>query len=891
MLKTKNLSAKNPSDVNGIAGYFGADDYYTQGDHPSAFSGGLANQFNLTKTKVTQSVLSRLLLGNVPSGGSIKNAGEGKRCGLDLTFSAPKSVSIAALVRGDSLVIEAHNRAVERALADVEKLVGCRVTEFGQTRFEQTGNALFAKVVHATNREGDPNLHTHSLLLNMTRRNDGQIVALDNQLIFKNKLDLGLVYKASLAVELRKIGYSLRPTKTGFEIEDISDKEIVLFSKRRRQIEADLADKGLNNASVSQRQVSALETRSKKVEENLEVRKSDWLKQLADHNLPTTVCNRGPEFESVSLNFPVVNENEQINCAEKVNALLEAGIQHLSEREQAFDLADLKIFAIAHGAGQIDIDSLQKGILELQEANRLLATGAKCKNSARDLFTTDIALRLEKKILTAERMTRNSQKPLVSDAGSLFDGSGMNEGQHRAASLICTSKNQIIGVQGFAGTGKTFMLQHVQRVANTMGAVLLGLGPTLAAKSALQDALIPANTLAQFLVNPQLSDNLKPGTIIVLDESGLVGANDMNKLIDIVQAKGAKLVLVGDKDQYQSVSAGPIFEQLQSSGMQTAAMDQLQRQKTESLKVAAQLAVQGRTSESLDYLDVRECSDEKMRLASIANEYCSLKKPEDSLILTGTNSARKAINKVIRQALGLAGNGTEVHVFEKTDMSAAEKKMLGAYRVGLQIRFNKDLKSLGIEGGQVLTVQSIEAGQVIVVDEHGERKSLSPASYQANTFDLGHVEQIEISKKEKIRFTATNRKLGFRNGDLADVLSVTDGTISLRLKSGKKITLNLHQHKGPLPIRHGYALTGHSAQGLGVGTVLMDRTSFDRTTSVRQFMTDITRAKQSLVVFTDDKEKLKQSVSVQTHKTTALHVEPGHQLLTDLLIEDPLFAL
>jgi conjugative relaxase-like TrwC/TraI family protein len=190
-----------------------------------------------------------------------------ERLGYDLTFSAPKGVSLQALVHGDASIIEAHDKAVAAAIREAERLSQARITVNKKTGTENTNNLVVAKFRHETSRALDPDLHTHAFVLNMTQRSDGEWRALKNDGVFNSSMFLGNVYKAELARELEKAGFQLRYERNGtFDLAHFSDEQIREFSSRSQQIEAALAAKGLDRstASYAEKNQAALATRDKK---------------------------------------------------------------------------------------------------------------------------------------------------------------------------------------------------------------------------------------------------------------------------------------------------------------------------------------------------------------------------------------------------------------------------------------------------------------------------------------------------------------------------------------------------------------------------------------------------------------------------------------------------
>jgi conjugative relaxase-like TrwC/TraI family protein len=172
------LSIANVSNSAGASAYYEqADDYYTADRSPSAWSGKAAEELGL-EGAVKPEDFRAMLDGRLPSGEQLHHSGAGRRGGTDLTFSAPKSVSIQLLVGGDKRLLQAHETAVARALDHAETLAACRVTADGLTTRQTTGNLAVAQFRHDLSRAADPQLHTHCVTLNVTQRQDGQWRAL-----------------------------------------------------------------------------------------------------------------------------------------------------------------------------------------------------------------------------------------------------------------------------------------------------------------------------------------------------------------------------------------------------------------------------------------------------------------------------------------------------------------------------------------------------------------------------------------------------------------------------------------------------------------------------------------------------------------------------------------
>ena len=182
----------------------------------------------------------------------------------------------------------------------------------------------------------------------------------------------------------------------------------------------------------------------------------------------------------------------------------------------------------------------------------------------------------------------------------------LTTGQHGAAKLILTSPNRIIGVQGLAGTGKSFMLKSVTQQTTAKGYKIIALAPSSTVTSDLRKNLgVEAKTLTSFLLRPSGSKN----TIVLLGESSMVSTKQMNDLLKITAERQlAKAVLIGDVNQLNSPDAGNPFDRLQNNGMRTVHMTDIVRQDRDRHRSAVRFSSMGEFRNAFDKLgaDIRE---------------------------------------------------------------------------------------------------------------------------------------------------------------------------------------------------------------------------------------------------------------------------------------------
>ncbi|NJO98792.1 MAG: relaxase domain-containing protein [Pleurocapsa sp. CRU_1_2] len=319
-----------PISVNEAELYF-TKGYYLQGS--SRWSGKGSTVLGLSGAIDNQKVFSNILSGYSPSGRKRltgkKIPIDKRRAATDCTFSAPKSVSMTALVGGDLRLIEAHRLAVAMTLEIMEKRYAhTRVRTPGGRIIVNTGNLVIGQFDHIETRELDPHLHTHCLVMNMTELEKGKWYSHLNEAIMSNRKTLGMIYQHYLALEVQKLGYEIEHIGHGqFDIKGYSEKDLMDFSKRRQQI-LEAAGK---EASCSERdRYWALTRKSKEYvrPEELFTKWSEEANQLG-----------------ISIVQPSVTIEVQENLVSQQN--LEDAIAHCSERAVAFKQEELEKFILS----------------------------------------------------------------------------------------------------------------------------------------------------------------------------------------------------------------------------------------------------------------------------------------------------------------------------------------------------------------------------------------------------------------------------------------------------------------------------------------------------------------------------------------------------------------
>lgn len=251
------LSLRSIRDARHVEHYFRMDDLTVEGRLTSSWIGQWASAFRL-EPPVEPAIFRELLLGHLPGGIRLGCPRGGRLVhspGFDATFSAPKSVSVAALVWGDRRLVDAHDAAVRSTLAWVESEHCCFRSSKGGARHSVPGTGLLAATFrHGLSRLADPQLHSHAVIFNFTSTAEGRFRSLHGLPVFNAAKLIGAYYRLELASAIQALGYGLRKTRAGFELTDVPEVLLRLWSKRSRDIEAVLASQASSRALASGRQ-------------------------------------------------------------------------------------------------------------------------------------------------------------------------------------------------------------------------------------------------------------------------------------------------------------------------------------------------------------------------------------------------------------------------------------------------------------------------------------------------------------------------------------------------------------------------------------------------------------------------------------------------------------
>ena len=866
--------------------YYEADDYYADGGlSPSEWRGEGAKDLGLAG-EVDRDAFRDLLDGKMPDGQQLGTTRDGKlehRPGWDVTLSAPKSVSIMAEVAGDRRLVGAHDRAAKVALAFAERHASAtRIREDGKVERHQTGNLVVASFRHDTSRAQDPQLHTHNVIMNMTRDAEGNWRSLEPRAIYQLQKAIGEVYRQELALGVRELGYQIEPGKDSlFEIKGVPTEVIRAFSERTAQIEARLAERGQTTATASpeEKQVATLETRAAKKEVHRGELVRDW-RATAD------AAGLGQQERQAMV------EAAKSNAADADHAALIAAqgellahravafaAEKLGERQAVFSAAELEKEAGRFGLGKVSAAQIDAAIARSGKEGELVKRTFLDKRGAEFAgFATAANIANEHRLLRAELEGRSAVRPMLSPTeaakavarAALQSSRPWNSGQREAATALLTSSNRVTALQGYAGTAKTTtVLATMAKEAAARGHRVTPLAPTASAARTLGDALnMKGETVAKRLLG---QSRMERGGVWIVDEASMLSARDMAALLDQAGTANARVVLVGDVKQLGSVGAGAAFAQLQSAGMETAKLDEIVRQTNAAARDAVLASIEGDARKAIAALErgggrIMESPDRADRFAEIARHYARLDSATRArtLVIEPSREGRDALTANIRAELSkagaLTGPGVTMQSLVSKGLSRAEAGDPMNYERGDIVRFMRDYADKGVSRSETYRVEGIDPTKsaVSLKSEDGREIDWRLRQWGAGKAEAFTTQSLELKAGDRIQFTRNDRELGRINGGRGIVTAIDEKSRSAMIRNphGESQKLNLDAARDQ-HIRHAYVETAFAAQGRTADHVIVHADS--KATNLidqKSFYVSVSRARESVAIYTNDRARL-----------------------------------
>jgi conjugative relaxase-like TrwC/TraI family protein len=788
---------------------------------------------------------------------------------------------------GDARVLDAFRVSVAETMGEMERDMHARVRTGGHDTDRRTANMIWAEFVHRTARpvDGvpDPQLHCHAVAFNATfdsveeRWKAGQFGSL-----VRDKLYYQAAFHARLADRLSDLGYDVRRDGTSFTLAGIPRDTLGKFSRRTAAIEAEAERLGI----VDPKQKGELGRRTREAKgegESMEDLRAVWVARLS-------------EVERQAIATP--GGSSVATDAAKRSRAVEAvsfAVEHCFERESVVPEKRLLAEALMEGVGKVRVADVtshakQAGILRRNVDGQTLAT-------------TREVLQEESAMVAFARDGRGQHKKLGGIEPLVLD-SQLSQEQREAALLILNSRDTVTGLRGGAGTGKTRLMQETVAAIQAAGSQVFTFAPSARASRGVlrSEGFESADTVERLLTDTGLHEAVR-GQVLWIDEAGLLSSRDMKRLFDLARDEGCRVVLAGDSAQHSSVGRGDALRLLErDAGLQFARLRDIRRQTSDEYREAVREISHGeergedgmpmllsglRRLDRLGAIVEAQGSDRYTRLADDYAEATAQRAPggrlKTALVVSPTHHegdrAATAIRDALTHAGRLTGSAREFASLKALGLTEAERGSVNSYQVGNVVRFHQNAR--GFRRGERVSVTAIGSGGVTVVRTNGSRATLPLA--EAKKFEVYETRALSLRSGDRIRITingyTAERSCGgksaknrLNNGEVFEVDGFTQHG-DVRLTNGFVVP------KDYGGIAQGYVVTSHAAQGATVDTVLIALGSDSLAAANRQqFYVSVSRGREAVRLYTDDKEALREAVQADASRLTATELLDGRNM-------------
>ena len=532
---------------------------------------------------------------------------ENRRVGYDFTFDAPKSVSILHAIADEQTkadILHAFRAANHETMRDIESEMQTQAWENKRKIKPTTSNICYGEFIHYTTRpvDGvpDPQLHIHNFVFNATyyeaekKWKAGEFGGLIHDAPYYQA-----AFDARLAGKLREIGYDIRQTEKGWQINGVPDSLIEKFSRRTQQIEKAALEKKNDGIELSPEEKAELgmQTReAKNTSYSMTELQSIWKKRQSNGERDAlSVVGQSRYVTPLVDNPPSITAKTALDYAKT----------HAFERTSTISEKRLLAEALKHGLGSVSIEDVHNELARQQESGDI-RTG---EHNGQTIVTTREVLREEKTMLDFAKYGRGTCKPLLNGdyeyKDALFQDSTKDTAEQKAViEKVLDSYDRVIAIRGAAGTGKTTVMSEIAHGIREGGRDVFAFAPTARATNMLKsEGFDNANTLASLLQSERAQQQVA-NQVIWVDEAGMVGTKNMRTLFDIADKQNCRVILTGDTKQHHSVSRGDSMRILEMfGGIQSMELTQIRRQKNETYKKAVEDVQNGNIKSAFNRLE------------------------------------------------------------------------------------------------------------------------------------------------------------------------------------------------------------------------------------------------------------------------------------------------
>lgn len=836
--QTKSVDAAKRYYANGLR----EGQYYSQ-EGCGGWRGKAAEMLGLDG-EVTRKQFNALCDNRRPDNGEKLNPRDDadRKVGYDMTFSAPKSVSIMYEILGDKRILEVFQKSVSETMGCIEEDAHVRVARHGEHAQRRTSNLVWAEFTHHTSRPvdglSDPSLHSHCYCFNTSfDAEENRFKAGEFFFIKHDATYYEAIFHSKLAMGLRQVGYGIEGKRLGFEIMGVGEKNIRQFSRRTQEIEemADLL--GISGNDKAKDKLASVTRVSKKDALSGDAMRQEWRQRIDRKAL-----SYGEHFGKCS----------GVTATKAVEMAIDTGL----ERQSVIQHRRLLAQALKFSLGSCSVEEIHR---EMEGRSDLISHERK----QIVYTTTEEVLQEEREILGFLERTRNQGCAVLTDID--VDDAGLDGDQRGAIQAILDSKDRVIVVEGKAGTGKTSMMKAAVSAMEAGGLQVFTFAPTSQASHDVLrgEGFLNAETVQQLLLNEKLQQSVSGGVLWV-DEAGLLSAREMNQLFRIAEEQGARVVLSGDRFQHHSVQRGDALRLVADSGLVEVKQTRtIYRQRKDFYRQAVEEISKGRVEQGFRMFDqlgvIHESIGFEEQVQQVAADYVdSLSKHASVLIVSPTHYEGRMVTRQVRQlltALGKLGEQeVKIPVHRNRNLTSAERAMPQFFEVGDVVRFHQNAKG-GFRKGDVYEIRGID-GREVSIGKAGESEPQLLKLDAAAHYGVFRAETIEVAIGDRLRLLQNTNSLDgkrLNNGTVFGVtaiegdLMILNGVHRVRLDSGI--------------LDHGYVSTSHSSQGKTAEKIIISQSSNSlNASSLEQFYVSSSRGRDEISIWTDSKADLLEAV-------------------------------
>jgi conjugative relaxase-like TrwC/TraI family protein len=694
----------------------GAEDYYSgEAEAEGQWLGDAAKELGLDGA-VEAEQLTAMLTGRNPATGEPLGlravGGRGAVPGFDLTFSVPKSASLLWAL-GDAETSAAVTAATESALGaalDYLQREACWTRRGADAEFVKGNGFLAAGFRHRSSRAGDPQVHIHTLIANVTQGPDGKWTRLYHPAIYDHAKTAGYLFEAHFRADLsRRLGVGWQEVRNGIaEIEGFADDHLRAFSTRRQQILEAVGPE----ASARSKQVATLATRTAKEEGvTQETLRERWNSKAQEIGLEV-----GRTLGRVRDSGAPDVARTASTCG--VGRAVTTGVSHFDRRDVIQAVAGLA----RHGMDAAEVERAADAFLASEEVVTLGVSGKG------ERFTTREVWEIERAALAkVEKMRSGDGSGASASLGAervIAERPTLKADQAEMIRRLLTDPGRVSVVIGEAGTGKTYAIVAAAEAWAREGVALRAAAPTWRAANVMRAEGLAAQSTASLLaeLDRGSGEGLERNSVLLVDEAGMVDSASVARLIDHADAAQARLVLVGDYEQLSEIEAGGLFRAIAERG-DPITLDEVIRHRFDAEREGAKRIREGEGEQAIRLYRSEErvivAPDPEARREVMVNDWHQAhERGEDAVMIAKRNAEVDQLNELARAKMKAAGR-----------LGAGEVEVGGR-------RFAAGDEVITRVNDRKAAVYNRERWQVVEVDA-ADRRVVLRGLDQARTVELG----------------------------------------------------------------------------------------------------------------------------------------------------------